>query len=78
MELRLNYISQLSLHEQLRQRITDFIERGKLSKSSVLPSVKELSQTLAVSEVVIKKAYDDLLESETIVYRKGLGYIVND
>jgi len=78
MEVRLNYISQLALHEQLRQRITESIEKGKLVKYSVLPSVRELSKKLAVSEVVIKRAYDDLVENKTIIYKKGSGYIVND
>jgi GntR family transcriptional regulator len=78
MEFRLNYMSQLSLHAQLRQRITESIERGSLVKYSVLPSVRQLSRTLAVSEVIIKKAYDDLVESKTLIYKKGLGYIVND
>jgi DNA-binding GntR family transcriptional regulator len=78
MEFRLNYMSQLSLHAQLRQRITESIERGNLVKYSVLPSVRELSKTLDVSEVIIKRAYDDLVENNTLVYKKGLGYIVNE
>lgn len=64
----------------LYQQIVDGLKReigeGRLSSGSPLPSFRALAESLLVSVITVKRAYEEL-EREGIIYRRqGLGTFV--
>ena len=68
--------------EMVYQQIVDGIKRevseGRLEPGALLPSFRELAESLLVSLITVKRAYDDL-EHEGIIFRKqGLGTFISE
>lgn len=66
----------------LYQQVIDAIKReigsGRLPPGSAMPSFRALAESLAVSLITVKRAYEEL-EREGIIYRRqGLGTFVAD
>lgn len=66
----------------LYQQVIDSIKReivsGRLPPGSAMPSFRALAESLAVSLITVKRAYEEL-EREGIIYRRqGLGTFVAD
>ncbi len=66
------------LYKQVMDQIKDAIAVGVLKPQEKLPSIREISKELNISEITIKRAYTDL-EAEGFIYtRAGMGsFIVN-
>jgi GntR family transcriptional regulator len=66
------------LYKQVMDQIKDAIADGVLKPQEKLPSIREMSKELNISEITIKRAYTDL-EAEGFIYtRAGMGsFIVN-
>ena len=66
------------LYKQVMDQIKDAIADGVLKPQERLPSIREMSKELDISEITIKRAYTDL-EAEGFIYtRAGMGsFIVN-
>jgi len=64
------------LYKQVTDQIKDAIASGTLKASDRLPSIREISETLKVSPITIKRAYFDLESGGYIVTRPGLGCFV--
>ena len=66
------------LYKQVMDQIKDAIADGVLKPQEKLPSIREISKELDISEITIKRAYTDL-EAEGFIYtRAGMGsFIVN-
>ena len=66
------------LYKQVMDQIKDAIADGVLRPQEKLPSIREISKELNISEITIKRAYTDL-EAEGFIYtRAGMGsFIVN-
>jgi GntR family transcriptional regulator len=66
------------LYKQVMDQIKDAIADGVLKPQEKLPSIREISKELNISEITIKRAYTDL-EAEGFIYtRAGMGsFIVN-
>ena len=66
------------LYKQVMDQIKDAVADGALKPQERLPSIREMSKELNISEITIKRAYTDL-EAEGFIYtRAGMGsFIVN-
>jgi len=64
------------LYKQVMDQIKDAIADGVLKPQERLPSIREMSRELNISEITIKRAYADL-ETEGFIYtRAGMGSFV--
>ena len=64
------------LYKQVMDQIKDAIADGVLQPQERLPSIREISKELNISEITIKRAYADL-EAEGFIYtRAGMGSFV--
>ena len=75
-EWNLNYLASISHDKQLKLKIISSIEKGKLANARTLPSVKKLSREIALSENLIRKAYECLVKEGVVVHQKRAGYII--
>lgn len=64
------------MYKQVTDQIKDAIASGDLKPNERLPSVRELSESLNVSAITIKRAYHDLEIDGYILTRAGLGSFV--
>ncbi len=66
------------LYAQVVEGIKREVGAGRLEPGQALPSFRALAESLLVSLITVKRAYEEL-EREGIVYRKqGLGTFVSD
>ncbi len=64
------------LYQQIVDGIRREVSAGRLAPGSALPSFRALAETLLVSLITVKRAYDEL-EREGVIYRRqGLGTFV--
>lgn len=59
------------LKRQIYQKLKELIIRGYLKSNDVLPSTRELSQTLSVSRNTVGEAYDMLITEGFVISRQG-------
>ena len=71
--LQLNPNSATPLFEQIRSHWVFRIARGDFPPGSLVPSVRELAQTLLVHPNTIVRAYQELENSGVITARRGVG-----
>ncbi len=64
------------MYKQIADQIKDAIAGGTLSPADPLPSIREMAQTLKISAITIKRAYQDLEGEGFIITRAGLGSFV--
>ncbi len=76
LEIKLNFLSTLPLHRQVKDKIQQAIEKGTFEKGERLPSIRKLSQNSAVSSVTIERGYRQLVKAGVVSYIKGKGYYV--
>ncbi len=48
---------------QIREQINDLIEAGELAAGTILPSERELANTLQVARNVVRGAYEQLMDA---------------
>ena len=66
------------LYQQVTDQIVDAITEGTLKADEKLPSIREVSAELKISEITVKRAYSDLEKSGYIFTRAGMGsFVVN-
>lgn len=76
--INLNYKDSRNLNEQIHDRIKELIISGALEKNEKLPSVRELSVSLAVNPNTVQRAYKTL-EAEGFIYSiSGRGNYVSE
>ncbi|MEO6800833.1 MAG: PLP-dependent aminotransferase family protein [Rhodanobacter sp.] len=68
--------SQLSLQQQLRQKIIDAIQRGVLGAGRRLPSSRQLARQLDISRNTVALAYDALVAEGHLAARQRSGVFV--
>jgi DNA-binding GntR family transcriptional regulator len=58
---------------QIREQLNDLIEAGELAAGSLLPSERELANTLKVARNVVRGAYEQLMDTGKLTSegRKG-------
>jgi len=48
---------------QIREQLNDLIEAGELAAGTLLPSERELAETLKVARNVVRGAYEQLMDA---------------
>ena len=66
------------LYQQVTDQIIDAITDGTLKADDKLPSIREISGELKISEITVKRAYADLEKDGYIFTRPGMGSFVLD
>jgi len=66
------------MYKQVTDQIKDAIAGGILKPEEKLPSIREMTRELGISEITIKRAYADLEHEDYIFTRSGLGSFVAD
>jgi GntR family transcriptional regulator len=66
------------MYKQITDQVKDAIASGELQPETKLPSIREMSRELKISEITIKRAYSDLENEGFIITRSGLGSYVAD
>jgi GntR family transcriptional regulator len=64
------------MYKQVTDQIKDAIAGGILMPEEKLPSIREMTGELGISEITIKRAYSDLEQEGYIFTRSGLGSFV--
>ena len=64
------------MYKQVTDQIKNAIASGILKPEEKLPSIREMTRELEISEITIKRAYADLEHEDYIFTRSGLGSFV--
>ena len=64
------------MYKQVTDQIKNAIASGILQPKTKLPSIREMTRELKISEITIKRAYSDLENEGYIITRSGLGSFV--
>lgn len=64
------------LYKQVADQIKNAIASGTLRPETKLPSIREMTRELKISEITIKRAYSDLENEGYIITRSGMGSFV--
>ena len=62
LNVRVNRKRPESMTRQIREQLNDLIERGELIAGTILPSERELANTLNVARNVVRGAYEQLMD----------------
>lgn len=73
LNVRINRKRPESMTRQIREQLNDLIEAGELAAGSLLPSERELANTLKVARNVVRGAYEQLMDTGKLTSegRKG-------
>jgi GntR family transcriptional regulator len=66
----------LTAYQEVKQKITEDLVRGRFSMGQALPAEKDLSKELDVSIGTLRKAVDELVAEGIVVRRQGRGTYV--
>lgn len=73
-----NIDSAVAVYVQIENLVQFAIASGKYKPKDVLPSVREMSETLGLNPNTITKAYRDLEIMGVVTTRRGVGVSVSD
>jgi DNA-binding GntR family transcriptional regulator len=73
LNVRVNRKRPESMTRQIREQLNDLIDAGALAAGTLLPSERELANTLKVARNVVRGAYEQLMEAGKLTSegRKG-------
>src|SRR5688572_6023 len=73
LDVRVNRKRPESMTRQIREQLNDLIDAGALAAGTLLPSERELANTLKVARNVVRGAYEQLMDAGKLVSegRKG-------
>jgi DNA-binding GntR family transcriptional regulator len=73
LNVRVNRKRPESMTRQIREQLNDLIDAGALAAGTLLPSERELANTLKVARNVVRGAYEQLMDTGKLVSegRKG-------
>ena len=63
LNVRVNRKRPESMTRQIREQINDLIEAGELAAGALLPSERELANSLKVARNVVRGAYEQLMDA---------------
>ncbi|MCL4217350.1 MAG: GntR family transcriptional regulator [Candidatus Hydrogenedentes bacterium] len=72
----INIDSQVPVYEQIENQVIFAVAGSDLKSGDQLPSVRELSERLALNPNTIAKAYRDLEVMEIVYTRRGMGVYI--
>jgi GntR family transcriptional regulator len=66
------------IYRQLRDRVVAMILDGVLKEGEPLPSVRNVAAEYRINPLTVLKSYQELVDSELVEKRRGLGMFVKD
>jgi GntR family transcriptional regulator len=78
MFIAVSHLNPDPMYKQVTDQIKNAIAGGTLKPEEKLPSIREMTRELGISEITIKRAYADLEQEGYIFTRSGLGSFVAD
>jgi DNA-binding GntR family transcriptional regulator len=63
LNVRVNRKRPESMTRQIREQLNDLIDAGELAAGTLLPSERELAETLKVARNVVRGAYEQLMDA---------------
>ena len=63
LNVRVNRKRPESMTRQIREQINSLIDAGELAAGTLLPSERELANTLNVARIVVRGAYEQLMDA---------------
>jgi GntR family transcriptional regulator len=76
MLIRIDPSSDLPLYEQLIRQMTFLVAQRAYREHELVPSVREVSKSLAVNPNTVVRAYRQLQQDGILVVRRGMGMAV--
>ena len=77
LNVRVNRKRPESMTRQIREQLDSLIEAGELAAGTLLPSERELANTLKVARNVVRGAYEQLMEAGRLRSEGRRGRSVN-
>lgn len=77
LNVRVNRKRPESMTRQIREQLNELIEAGELAAGSLLPSERELANTLKVARNVVRGAYEQLIDAGKLRSEGRRGRSVN-
>jgi len=77
MNLSISMTSGEPIYEQIKVQIKNQILSGQLQEGEPLPSIRNLAQTLKISVITTKRAYDELEQEGLVASVSGKGTFVS-
>jgi GntR family transcriptional regulator len=68
---------ELPIYRQIMRQIIQGLASGQIQPAEQLPSHRDLAETLVISPLTVKKAYDELERDGLIYMARGQGTFVN-
>lgn len=78
MNLSVSLTSGEPIYLQIKGQIKNQILSGQLQEGELLPSIRNLAQTLKISVITTKRAYDELEQEGLITSVSGKGTFVSE
>ncbi len=76
MLIKIDTTSQQPIYEQIVQQIQFVIASGAVRENELIPSVRELSKSLAINPNTIGKSFKVLQDEGIVILRRGMGLVV--
>ena len=76
MLIKIDTNSQQPIYEQIVQQIKFVIAAGAIRTNELIPSVRELSKSLAINPNTIGKSFKVLQDEGIVILRRGMGLVV--
>lgn len=73
MNIIISNSSNIPIYEQIKEAIKKAIANQEINENEILPSIRNLAQSLRVSVLTVKKAYDELEQEGFISTIQGKG-----
>jgi GntR family transcriptional regulator len=76
-QLHISPASDLPIYRQIMRQITDAIAAGRLRRGEKVPSHRDLAESLVISPLTVKKAYEELERAGLLQTQRGRGTFVS-
>lgn len=77
MNISVSHSSGVPIYQQIKDQLQQQILSGQLQDGELLPSIRSLAQTLQISVITTKRAYDDLEQEGLVASVSGKGTFVS-
>lgn len=64
------------IFRQLKEKVVELIIDGEVSEGEAVPSVRQVAVDYQVNPLTVSKAYQELVDSEILEKKRGLGMFV--
>ena len=77
MKILISNTSDSPLYQQIKDQIKDAILKGELAAGDSLPSIRAFANDIKVSDLTVRRVYDDLEQEGFVTSQVGIGTFVS-